>query len=97
VVAAVQTVAVLFLRRAGGPADVVRIGLVLPVALAAQAALGMTHMLLLHVPIGAFMAVGLVRIMRRVWCDLPEERWERDLPEEQRERDLPKARREAAA
>jgi len=76
VVALVQTITVLFLRRAGGPAEVVRIGLVLPVALAAQAALGMTHILLLHVPIGAFMVVGLVRMMRWVWRDLPEEQWE---------------------
>jgi hypothetical protein len=75
VVAVLQTVAVLFVRRAGGPAEVVRIGLVLPVALAAQAALGMTHILLLHVPIGVFMVVGLVRLMRWVWRDLPEEAW----------------------
>jgi hypothetical protein len=75
VLALVQTVAVLFLRRAGGPAEVVRIGLILPVALAAQAALGMTHILLLHVPIGAFMVVGLVRMMRWVWRDLPAEAW----------------------
>ena len=63
------------MRRAGGPAEVVRIGLLLPVALAAQAALGMTHIPLLHVPIGAFMAVGLVRVMRWVWRDLPEQAW----------------------
>jgi hypothetical protein len=75
VVAVLQTVAVFFVRRAGGPAEVVRIGLVLPVALAAQAALGMTHILLLHVPIGVFMVVGLVRLMRWVWRDLPEEAW----------------------
>lgn len=75
VVAVLQTVAVLIVRRAGGPAEVVRIGLVLPVALAAQAALGMTHILLLHVPIGVFMVVGLVRLMRWVWRDLPEEAW----------------------
>lgn len=76
IVALVQTITVLFVRRAGGPAEIVRIGLLLPVALAAQAALGMTHILLLHVPIGAFMVVGLVRIMRWVWRDLPEEQWE---------------------
>jgi len=76
VVALVQTITVVFVRRAGGPAEVVRIGLLLPVALAVQAALGMTHILLLHVPIGAFMAVGLFRIMRWVWRDLPEAAWE---------------------
>jgi hypothetical protein len=75
VVALVQTITVIFLRRAGGPAEVVRVGLILPVALAVQAALGMTHILLLHVPIGAFMVVGLVRMMRWVWRDLPEEEW----------------------
>ena len=75
VLALVQTVTVLFLRRAGGPAEVVRIGLILPVVLAAQAALGMTHILLLHVPIGAFMMLGLLRMMRWVWRDLPEENW----------------------
>jgi hypothetical protein len=75
-VAVVQTVAVLFLWRAGGPREIVRIGLLLPVALAAQAALGMTHILLLHVPIGAFMVVGLVRLMRVVWRDLPAREWE---------------------
>jgi hypothetical protein len=80
VLALVQTVAVLFLRRAGGPAEVVRIGLILPVALAAQAALGMTHILLLHVPIGAFMVVGLVRMMRWVWRDLPAEAWAAPAP-----------------
>jgi hypothetical protein len=76
VVALVQAVAALALRRAGGPAEIVRMGLALPVALAAQAALGMTHILLLHVPVGAFMAVGLVRMMRRIWRDLPEEAWQ---------------------
>jgi hypothetical protein len=75
VVALVQTITVIFLRRAGGPAEVVRVGLILPFTLAAQAALGMTHILLLHVPIGAFMVVGLVRMMRWVWRDLPEEEW----------------------
>jgi cytochrome b subunit of formate dehydrogenase len=74
-IALLQTVTVLFLRRAGGPAEVVRIGLILPVALAAQAALGATHILLLHIPIGAFMMVGLLRMMRWVWRDLPEENW----------------------
>jgi hypothetical protein len=76
VLALVQTVVVLLVRRAGGPAELVRIGLILPVALAAQAGLGMTHILLLHVPIGAFMAVGLVRLMRLVWRDLPEQAWD---------------------
>lgn len=76
VVALVQTITVLFLRRAGGPAELVRIGLILPVTLAAQAALGMTHILLLHVPIGVFMVVGLVRMMRSVWRELPEQSWE---------------------
>lgn len=76
--AVVQTVVVLLVRRAGGPAEVVRIGLLLPVALAAQGALGMTHILLLHVPIGAFMTVGLVRLMRWVWRDLPEQAWQRE-------------------
>jgi hypothetical protein len=75
-IALLQTITVLFLRRIGGPADVVRVGLILPVALAAQAALGMTHILLLHVPIGAFMVVGLVRMMRSVWRDLPEQVWD---------------------
>jgi hypothetical protein len=76
VVALLQTVTVLFVRRAGGPAELVRVGLILPVVLAAQAALGMTHILLLHVPIGAFMMVGLLRMMRWVWRDLPEEAWD---------------------
>jgi heme A synthase len=76
-IAVVQTITVLFLRRAGGPPEVVRIGLLLPFALAAQAALGMTHILLLHVPIGVFMVLGLIRIMRFVWRDLPESTWER--------------------
>jgi hypothetical protein len=76
VLAVVQTVVVLFLSRAGGPSDLVRVGLILPVTLGAQAALGMTHILLLHVPIGVFMVVGLVRMMRSVWSDLPERAWE---------------------
>lgn len=76
VLALVQTITVFFVRRAGGPAEVVRIGLVLPVTLAAQAALGVTHILLLHIPIGVFMVAGLVRLMRFVWRDLPEEAWE---------------------
>jgi hypothetical protein len=76
VIALLQTITVLFVRRAGGPAEVVRIGLILPVALAVQAALGMTHILLLHVPVGVFMVVGLLRLMRWVWRDLPEEAWD---------------------
>jgi heme A synthase len=75
VLAVVQAVVVLFVRRAGGPAELVRTGLILPVALAAQAALGATHILLLHVPIGVFMVAGLVQMMRLVWRDLPEEAW----------------------
>jgi hypothetical protein len=75
VIALVQAVAAVFLRRAGGPAAVVRLGLLLPVGLAAQAALGASHILLLHVPLGAFMVVGLVRMMRWLWRDLPEQAW----------------------
>jgi hypothetical protein len=75
VLAVAQAVVVLFVRRAGGPSEVVRMGLILPVALAAQAALGTTHILLLHVPIGVFMVAGLVQMMRWVWRELPEQTW----------------------
>jgi hypothetical protein len=74
-VAVVQAVAVVFLRRIGGPADMVRFGLLLPVLLAVQAALGMTHLLLLHVPIGVLMVMGLLQAMRRIWREIPAEAW----------------------
>lgn len=71
VLAVVQAVVVVFARRAGGPSELVRMGLILPVVLAGQAALGTTHILLLHVPIGVLLVAGLVLMMRRVWRELP--------------------------
>lgn len=74
-VAVAQTGAVLFLRRITGPTELVRMGLMLPVLLLVQAALGMTHLLLLHVPIGVLMVLGTFRMMSLVWRELPARAW----------------------
>ena len=74
-VAVVQAVVVLFVRRAGGPGGLVGPGLMLPVLLVVQAALGMTHILLLHVPFGVLMVLGTVRMVRMVWRDIPAAAW----------------------
>jgi uncharacterized membrane protein YoaT (DUF817 family) len=77
VVAVVQTVAVLFLRRITGSTELVQIGLLVPVLLLAEGALGATHILLLHVPIGVLMVIGTFRMMSWVWRALPEEAWQK--------------------
>jgi hypothetical protein len=74
-VAVVQAAAVLVLRRITGSAELVRAGLLVPVLLLAQAALGMTHILLLHVPLGVLMVVGTFRMMSLVWRELPDSAW----------------------
>jgi hypothetical protein len=61
-VALVQAVAVLLVRRAGAPPGLVGSGLMVPALLLVQAALGMTHVLLLHVPLGVLMVVGTFRM-----------------------------------
>jgi hypothetical protein len=36
----------------------------------------MTHILLLHVPVGVLMVLGTVRMARMVWRDIPAAAWE---------------------
>lgn len=66
VVAVVQVGVAVFLRRAGGP-DIVRMSLYLPLMLAAQAALGMFHLLVLHIPLGVLMVTGATRLAASAW------------------------------
>lgn len=66
-VAVVQAVAVVFLRRAGGPRPVMLLGLAFPVILAGQGGLGMGRVLGLHVPLGVLAVVGLLRLAAWVW------------------------------
>jgi hypothetical protein len=66
-VALFQTVAVIIMHRTGGPARVLGIGIALPVLLLGQAALGMTRILLLHIPLGVLMVVGMVRMAGEIW------------------------------
>jgi len=65
--AVVQAVAVVFLRRAGGPRSVLLFGLAFPVILAGLSGLGMVRVLGLHVPLGVLAVVGLLRLAAWVW------------------------------
>jgi heme A synthase len=65
--------ALLVLLRRTVPRDVLRFGLLLPVLLTFQAALGMTRILILHVPIGVFMVLGVLRLALLVWRVTPAE------------------------
>jgi hypothetical protein len=66
-VAVVQAVVVVFLRRAGGPRSVLLLGLLFPLLLAGQGALGMGRVLGLHVPLGVLFVVGLLRLAAWAW------------------------------
>jgi hypothetical protein len=66
-IAVVQAVAMVFLRRAGGPRTELLVGLLLPLVVAGQAALGMGRVLGLHVPLGALLIVGLLRLAAWAW------------------------------
>jgi hypothetical protein len=66
-VAVVQAIGVVVLRRAGGPRSVMLLGLAFPVILAGLTALGMTRVLVLHVPLAVLSVVGLLRLAAWVW------------------------------
>jgi hypothetical protein len=65
--AVVQAVAVVVLRRAGGPRSVMLLGLAFPVILTGLSGLGMGRVLTLHVPLGVLAVVGLFRLAAWVW------------------------------
>ncbi|TVT21079.1 hypothetical protein FNH05_34160 [Amycolatopsis rhizosphaerae] len=65
--AVAQAVAAVFLWRAGGPRAVLVGGLALPVLLAGQVLLGMTRVLIVHVPVGALLVAGILRMAAWVW------------------------------
>lgn len=62
-----QAVVVLLPGRRGRPRFVLTAGLMLPVALAVQAALGVFRILELHVPVGVFMVIGIFRLADWAW------------------------------
>jgi len=66
-VAVVQAVTTVFLRRAGGPRSVLLVGLLFPLIVAGQGGLGMERVLSLHVPLGVFLVVGLLRLAAWAW------------------------------
>jgi hypothetical protein len=66
-VSIVQAVAVVFVRRSGGPRWVLWVGLLVPVLVAAQGGLGLGRVLTLHVPLGVLLAVGLLRLAAWAW------------------------------
>lgn len=66
-VAVVQAVAVVFARRRGGPRPVLIVGLLLPLLIAGQIALGFVRVLGLHVLFGVLMIVGITQLAGRVW------------------------------
>jgi hypothetical protein len=67
VVALVQAVAAVFLYRAGAPRSVLTHGFMVPLAIAAQAVLGEFRLLVLHVPIGVLMVVGILQLASESW------------------------------
>jgi hypothetical protein len=83
VVALVQGVASVFLYRAGAPRSVLTHGFMVPLALAAQAALGQFRLLVLHVPIGVLMAIGILQLAVESWREEPQT--ESHQPEQQEE------------
>lgn len=66
-VAIVQAVAVVFARRRGEPRPVLIVGLLLPLLIAGQIALGFVRVLGLHVVFGVLMIVGITQLAGRVW------------------------------
>jgi hypothetical protein len=73
-IALAQAVVAVFLRRAGAPASVLLLSLVFPVLLAGQGGLGIGRVLGLHVPIGALVVVGLLRLAAWAWrTPLPDQ------------------------
>jgi hypothetical protein len=67
VVAIVQGVAAVFLYRAGASRSVLTHGFMVPVAIAATAVLGEFRLLILHVPIGVLMVIGILQMASEVW------------------------------
>jgi hypothetical protein len=67
VLAVVQAVGVIVMRRAGGPRSVMLFGLAFPVILAGLGGLGVGRVLGLHVPLGVLAVVGLLRLAAWVW------------------------------
>ncbi len=65
--AVVQAVAVVVLRRNGGPRSVLLLGLAFPVILTGLSGLGIGRVLALHVPLGVLAVVGLLRLAAWVW------------------------------
>jgi hypothetical protein len=70
-VAVVQAVGVVFLRRAGAGRAVLVAGLLLPLMLAGQAALGMSRVVGLHTPLGVLVVAGIVQLAAAVWRTRP--------------------------
>jgi hypothetical protein len=70
-VAVVQAVGVVFLRRAGAGRPVLVAGLLLPVMLAGQGALGMSRVVGVHTPLGVMVVVGIVQLTAAVWRTRP--------------------------
>jgi hypothetical protein len=66
-VALLQAVAVLLPGRRQRPRSMLIAGLVLPVVVAVQGALGMSRVLGLHVPLGVLIVVGIFRIVAWAW------------------------------
>ena len=67
VLALLQAVFVLLPGRRERPRIVLVAGLALPLVIAAEAALGMTRVLGLHVPLGVLLVVGIVRLLAWAW------------------------------
>jgi hypothetical protein len=93
VVSLVQTVAAVFLYRAGASREVLVHGFAVPLAIATTAVLGEFRILALHVPIGVLMAVGILRLASEAWQKDPRKQGQKDPrkqeQEEQRNQEVP--------
>ena len=67
VLAVVQTVVIFLPGRRERPSSLLRVGIMLPIALAVQGVLGVLRILELHVPIGVVMVIGLSQMANWAW------------------------------
>ena len=75
VLAAVQLIALVFVRRAGGPRSVIPVGTVLLLLLVTEFALGELRMPALHVPLGVLLVAGILQLAASIWrTPLPQPR-----------------------
>lgn len=72
VVALVQGVAAVFLYRAGASRSVLFHGFAVPLAIIATATLGEFRLLVLHVPIGVLMVIGILQMASEAWRKEPQ-------------------------